>query len=360
MRIKPTFIAIAALAVFFLAIIMFRENTSFTYIPLSAADRQILAWVPYWDQEAALNSVTAHSNAFDYVGLFWFALNKNGQIEVYPYAKADSKIVSDLQQRGIKVLMVIANLPTENEGGDWDHERVRLVLGSRDARKSHINDILRVVNQYGFDGVNIDYEALKADQKQDFTLFIRDLARQLHRQDKLLGVSLHPKPRENDPQFSNGSQAQDWRLLGRYADQLYLMNYEQHWASSPPGPAASLPWVRSITAYAARKIPRNKLYAGIPLYGYDWPQGESAKGLTYTDVQQLQATYQIEPQWDADEGSWHFTYRDEEGQAHDVWYEDARSFQAKKDLYEQMGIVHLAFWRLGNEDGKAWAEILTQ
>lgn len=81
-------------------------------------------------------------------------------------------------------------------------------------------------------------------------------------------------------------------------------------------------------------IPRNKILMGIPLYGYDWklpfvegvtlaemisPQEAVARALKFGVKIQYNTIYQ----------SPFVRYMDEKGVKHEVWFEDARSVQAK-------------------------------
>lgn len=317
---------------------------------------QIAAAIPYWDQAAAIASLKAHQDLFDFVSVFWYVLRSDGSLTTYPNAKVDDSLITWAHANDIQVLALIANLPAEDEGGDWDAERVERVISSQEARAQHIADILALVKQHNFDGVNIDYEALPRELRSNFTRFTRELSAALHQEGKVLGVALHPKVGEGNPRYSNGSQAQDWKELARYADHLYLMTYEEHWGSSAPGPAASPEWLMEVLTYAQELIPPDKIYAGIPLYGYDWSDEAPTQGLTYADVQDLIAEHQPQVRWDSAGGSWHFTYTDEE-EAHEVWFEDERSVQLKLGLTRQLNLSNVAFWRLGGEDPGVWSVI---
>lgn len=315
---------------------------------------QTFGWIPYWDQPAAIASFKDNPERFNYIGLFWHALRSDGSIGQYPHAKIDTELITYAQQKGIKVIINIANLPTEDEGGDWDASRVRAVIKDNETRQKHIADIVALAQRYNVNGVQIDYEALSRKERANFTKFIRELSLALHAQGKSLGVSLHPKSGENNPRFSNGSQAQDWKQLARYADRLHLMLFEEHWETSKPGPAASLAWGTPIYTYAQKLIPADKLFVSIPLYGYDWGDpGKGAQGLTYADVKKLQAKYTAKTIWDAKAASQHFTYK-ESGQSHEVWFEDRQSVKAKLQSYKGAGLINFSFWRLGNEDRRVW------
>ncbi|OGY25890.1 MAG: hypothetical protein A2Z11_04145 [Candidatus Woykebacteria bacterium RBG_16_43_9] len=316
----------------------------------------VLGWIPFWDQDTAFATFKQNADLFTHVSLFWYLLRSDGSVKKYIYAQEDTSIINFARARGVKVLALVANLPDEDEGGDWDAARVNKVISSEAARKKHVTDLVNLAKKHNFDGINIDYEALKGYQKTSFTLFIKDLANNLHQNGKILAVALHPKPRENDPAYSNGSQAQDWEKLAGYADQLHLMTYEQHWETSGPGPISAVPWVRSILDYAKKLIPSYKLFAGVPLYGYDWGGSAKAEGLTYQEVQNLIKRYKPKIVWDASAKTYHFSYI-VGGISHAVWYEDDASFNAKMDLFNEISVPNVAFWRLGGEDTRVWSSL---
>jgi spore germination protein YaaH len=314
---------------------------------------RVFGSIPYWDQEAAVASLQKNPDVFDYVSLFWYALQSDGSLTRYPYAQENLALIDYLHEEGITVLAVVTNLPADEEEGSWDWMRVDEAISTDDARARHVAALVQLTEDKGFDGINIDYEQLEKDQRESFTLFITELAQALHAKNKILGVALLPKPEENNPDFSNGSEAQDWAALGEAADQLYLMTYDEHWDTSKPGAIASLPWLESIVRYAKNYIPLDKLFAGVPLYGYDWSEGEEAQGLTYAHVTQLIRRYSPAMQWHEELGSNSFTYV-KGGEQHEVWFEDARSIRAKLGVLSILGVRGLAFWRLGGEDEKVW------
>ncbi|MCH7541912.1 hypothetical protein IH981_04035 [Patescibacteria group bacterium] len=318
-----------------------------------AGSRLVLGWIPFWDQESAFASFKRNADLYSHISLFWYVLRSDGSVKKYIYAQEDTSIINFAHSKNVKVLAIVANLPDEDDGGDWDADRVNKVINSAAVRKKHVNDLVNLAKKQGFDGINIDYEALKGHQKENFTLFIKELANELHKNGKILAVALHPKISEGDPAYSNGSQAQDWKQLAIYADQMHLMAYEEHWETSGSGPIASVPWVSSVLNYAKKLIPASKLFAGVPLYGYDWGGSVKAKGLTYAGVQSLIKKYQPKIVWDSSAKTHHFSYR-AGGVSHTVWYEDNRSFSGKLSLFNDLGIPNLAFWRLGSEDSQVW------
>ena len=330
---------------------------SYSFKSKSSLKFKSLGWIPFWDQANAFASFQKNVGVFTHISLFWYSLKADGSVKKYTYAKEDKNIINYAHANGVKVFALVANLPDEDEGGDWDYKRVDKVIDSSFARRKHITDLVALTKRLGVDGINIDYEAMRVYQKDNFTLFIKELSVSLHKNGKILAVALHPKESEGDPEYSNGSQAQDWRALSKYADQMHLMTYDEHWITSSAGPIASVPWVKIILTYAKKQIPLEKLFAGIPLYGYDWGSDSRAKGLTYTDVKGLIKKYNPKVLIDQKTKSKHFGYRDSSGVSHTVWFEDKDTFVAKLNLFNNLGIDKLAFWRLGKEDSRVWTTL---
>ncbi|MEX0616409.1 MAG: glycosyl hydrolase family 18 protein [Candidatus Woykebacteria bacterium] len=313
-----------------------------------------LAFIPFWDQEKAFASYKKNADLFTHISLFWYGLRPDGSIRKYLYAKEDKNIVKFAHSKRAKVLVLVANLPDEDDRGDWDYVRVDKVIANPSARQKHITDLVGLASRLGVDGINIDYETLREHQKGNFTLFVKELSEALHKNGKILAVALHAKIREEDPSYSNGSSAQDWKEISKYADQLHVMTYDEHWNTSSPGPIASTLWVKEVLNYAQSLIPPDKLFAGVALYGYDWGAVGKANGLTFQDVQNLTRKYKPKILWDASSRTHYFKYSIG-GKGHTVWYENNDSFQEKLSLFNELGISNLAFWRLGGEDSKTWS-----
>src|SRR3989338_2380959 len=92
-------------------------NTTDKYRPA------VFASIPYWDQERAFLSFKEHVNQIDYVSLFWYNLRSNGSIATYQYAKEDKSIIDYAKKNGVKTFVLIANLPDEDDGENWDSKR---------------------------------------------------------------------------------------------------------------------------------------------------------------------------------------------------------------------------------------------
>lgn len=313
----------------------------------------VVTGIPYWEQTRAFRAFQDHVREIDEVSLFWYFLAKDGTIKQYADAQDPTNIITFAHQHGVKVLALIANLP-EEKGTTWDWERVRRATSTSTARQRHVKAIVGLVERHGYDGINIDYETLRQQQTSSFTAFIRELASALHRRGKLLKVAIQPRTTNR---YTNG---QDWVAIARAVDQFSIMTYEEHWKESQPGPVASLPWVRRVLTFArSLGVPREKIWLGVPLYGYDWPQQPNgsfgtARGLEYEDVLALDRTYQVRSSFAFPTASPHFSYARDD-QRHEVWYENNLSFTTKLILAREFQIGGITLWRLAGEDQRIWS-----
>lgn len=98
---------------------------------------------------------------------------------------------------------------------------------------------------------------------------------------------------------------------------------------------------------------------GQNLYGYDWtlpyePGGEYARALSPQAAINLAREQNVEIKYDYTAQAPHFDYIDEQGRAHKVWFEDARSIQAKFDLLKELGLRGISYWKLGLSFPQNW------
>jgi spore germination protein len=147
--------------------------------------------------------------------------------------------------------------------------------------------------------------------------------------------------------------AQNFAAIGRVANQVRIMAYDYHWATSAPGPVAPLPWVRSVLKYAKSQIPAHKIILGVPLYGYDW-SGGNAQAVTWLQALRLARAHHVTARYDTSAQAPWFSYTDSSGRRHVVWFENQASSTAKFDvaLGSQIGGVYL--WMFGYEEPGTW------
>ncbi|UCC65098.1 MAG: hypothetical protein JSV36_08715 [Anaerolineae bacterium] len=335
----------ALLATMILILVVARGETTHPPAPLPRRF-QVSAWVPYWDRDRVRASFAAHIADLDQVSFFWYEVQSDGSVSAFPGAE-DATLLALARDHNLRVLATIMN--------NFDGPRVAALLADEEARTAHVRAIVALVERMAYDGVDLNYEALPAEARDDLTAFIESLAQALHARNKLLSIAVHPKT--DDQGTWDGARAQDWARLGAAVDEFKVMVYDYHWGTSPPGPMAPLHWIDDVLAYAKQTVPSSKIWLGLPLYGRDWSE-QQGKGLVWASAEELIQQHQPAIHRDPSSGEIHFSYTVGDTQ-HTVYIPDAEAVAAKIRLARQQhpDVAGLAIWRLGGESPEHWTAI---
>jgi spore germination protein len=288
-------------------------------------------------------TLTDNADVIKEVNFSWYQLEADGSIAGSVQSREG---VAAARAAGLRIVPSIQN-------GGFDRARVARLIHDPAQRSRHVAEILRLVQENGFGGIDIDYESLNAEDRDDFSVFIEELAGALHAQGKRLSIAVHAK---TDAQGSwNGPQAQDWARLGAAVDSFKIMTYDFHYAGGPAGSIAPLDWVDQVLTYAATAVPPTKTYLGVPLYGYDWA-GAAAQSLNWGQATQLRDTNHAQVQRDASNEGF-FSYGSD-GQD-TVYFNDGLTMQTRlrAALAKHPQIAGIALWSLGGEDPANWTAI---
>ncbi len=122
---------------------------------------------------------------------------------------------------------------------------------------------------------------------------------------------------------------------------------------------APLPQVRAVLDYAVSVIERGKIFLGVPLYGYDWPlpyvRGETrAESISPQYAVELALRHRADILYDERAQSPYFYYTDRDGRQHAVWFEDARSMDAKLRLITAYRLQGAGYWNLMRAMPQNW------
>ena len=308
----------------------------------------VVGAVPYWDEQEARNTLETHSDELDVASPWSYAVAADGSVQLQPdlLVAGEQALAARLRELGIKVIPTVAN----TTAGLWDSVTVSKVINDPQLRRVHVNSIVSLIESNGFDGIQIDYEDLPADDRASFSAFVTDLADAVHKAGKVLYVTVHVK--EDDAGYDTRNKSQDYAAIGKAADLVCLMAYDWHWSTGPSGPIAPYDWVQRVLTYSVTQIPPSKILLGVGLFGYDWV-GTTATSLTWRQVVALAGQYRVDETWDVGAQSPHFSYT-VHGVRHDVWYENGLSAAAKFDLARRYRLGGVELWRLGGEDPAVW------
>jgi peptidoglycan-N-acetylglucosamine deacetylase len=260
----------------------------------------------------------------------------------------DPKLAAWMKSKKIKI--PIMPLLNNSDGTIWKVPEMSAMMHSPAARARLVRQLVSHVEQNKQVGLALDFELVPKKSQHDFVAFVTDLATGLHDEDLKLMVAL---------------PAADWdydyAAVSREADAIILMNYDDHWLTSDPGPIAPQDWFNRNIAAMLKLVPAEKLVMGVANYAYDWPDKGGLKAkeapLVESFEQSLVTASESEGQvqYDPDSLNPHFSYSDEKDHVHDVWLLDGVTAYNELRAAERAGVRGTALFRLGTEDPSLWS-----
>jgi len=245
----------------------------------------------------------------------------------------------------------------------FDRSTAHVLLHNADAQARAVRRLAVLAERDQYVGWQLDFEGIDPADKLAYTRFVARVAARLHHDHRLLSVAVVPRfsdnyPDSSAPGFHTGEwgAAFDYRGLGRVADFLVLMAYDQHTPLTPPGPVAGYDWVKAALDYAVRRVPPSRLLLGIPFYGREWAETAGATtshSLAYKDLNRFLEDPASDRHWDdVSQTTW---FQLQEGETlRTAWFDDARSLCEKRKLVQLYQLRGYAAWRLGVEDPEFW------
>ncbi|MDQ0300225.1 spore germination protein [Salibacterium salarium] len=298
------------------------------------------------DSQDIINDVGEY---LTYLQVFSYQMNPDGTLTPID----DQAIINTALENQIVPLMVITNI----EDGQFSTELATTVLQDESLQNRMLDEALAIMDEKDFLGIDFDLEYVGAQNREAYNNLMRNAKERLDERGYFLSSALAPQV---EPGMEGDLYAgHDYETQGEIADFLFLMTYEWGYTGSPPQAVAPIDQVRRVIEYAVSVVPADKIMMGIPLYGYDWTlpyvEGETqAEAIDPQQALELALQYNAAIEYDTTAQSPYFTYYDEEGTEHEVWFEDARSIQAKFDLVKEFDLRGLFYWVLGWEFPQNW------
>ncbi|MDQ1143371.1 spore germination protein [Bacillus sp. SORGH_AS 510] len=255
------------------------------------------------------------------------------------------------------VLMMVIN---NQENDQFSDELGRILLNDMAIQDKFLNNIVATAKKYGFRDIHFDFEFLRPADREAYNNFLRKAKQRFKSEGWLMSTALAPKT--SATQKGKWYEGHDYKAHGEISDFVVIMTYEWGYSGGPAMAVSPIDAVRKVLDYAITEIPSNKILMGQNLYGYDWTlpfvQGSVAKAVSPQQAIQLAAKHNVEIQYDTKAQAPHFKYKDEAGKEHEVWFEDARSIQAKFDLIKELNLRGMSYWKLGLSFPQNWLLIV--
>lgn len=302
--------------------------------------------------QALENSARQAAPYLTYLSPFSFRANRDGtltepQLNNFPdIARANNNVL----------VMVISNI----ENDQFSDELGRILLNDEAIQNTLLDNIVSTATRYGFRDIHFDFEYLRPEDREAYNRFLRKAKERFSKQGWLLSTALAPKT--SAEQKGRWYEAHDYRAHGEIVDFVVIMTYEWGYSGGPPMAVSPIGPVKDVLEYAVTEIPSQKILMGQNLYGYDWTlpyqPGTQARAVSPQQAIELAAKYNVAIQYDYTAQAPFFNYTDENGRQHIVWFEDARSIQAKFNLLKELNLRGMSYWKLGLSFPQNWLLIV--
>ncbi len=343
-------------------------------------------WLPSWATSAALAAVEANDDLFSDASPFWYSARASGgsvDITTSVSAATRADTLTRLRSRDIAVIPSVADQSGARE--------MAAILKVPSARRAHVDQLVTLVMDNGFDGVELDYERFAFSDgsstwgttRPAWVAFVTELAAALHDRGRLLALAVPPMY-DGTSSSTSGYWVYDYAGVAGSVDSLRIMTYD--YSVARPGPIAPLAFLRRTLSYAVTAFPADRIRMGVPAYGRVWtarradgspsitgtcpasgvPGTRSFRAAAARSFIEGEASSDVVFRFDAATGEQVATFSTEYTGVsaggwtttcvvdHEAWWVDARGVEARLPLVQEFGLAGVAIWHLGGVEAGSW------
>jgi len=340
-----------------------KSKLAASQVPLNQGEGIRAAFYVPWDA-ASFSSLRSYAHQIDILYPDWLhVLTADGRIQGVDdqtnkyFDVVQGNAVLPVDDRVMPFLrtedpaMEVFPMVNNSDGADWIGDIVDF-LNNPSARALFRQQTAQFLASGHYRGLIVDFEAFPPSGQPGYLALLKELSGDLHARGMKLYVAVPPH-----------SSEYDYPAIAAESDGVVLMNYDEHYPGAASGPVASQDWFEQNLNFAESVIPKEKIICAIANYGYDWVLKPKTGSLppevhdTPSSAQEAWLTARDSEEdvnFDDDAMNPHFSYLDEKGLRHDIWFLDAVTALNHMRSAQMVGIQTFALWRLGSEDRSLW------
>ncbi len=292
-----------------------------------------------------------------YLTIFNYRVTSEG--EIISIAD-DSDLIQLAKTYDVAPMMFVSTITEE---GTIIREITQNILNNSSVQDRLIENILQMIKTKGYYGINMYIEDITLDNINSIVQYIKKASAIFHSEGYRVIITTTPVMNINGPIVS--FEKLDYSQLSGYVDGILFASYD--WARFYSYPSSLFPVnvLRELLDYVVSIIPSEFLFLGITTLGYDWtlpyvPGATGATAIANNNAIQIAAENNIPIQFNEAAQSPYFYYFDSDGILHLVWFNDARSFDARTRLVAEYDLQGLSLWTIMRFDTQMWLIVNTQ
>lgn len=302
-------------------------------IPLEQGEMS--AWTVYWNQETAYQELNNLGNKIQKLSHFSAYFQMDNSLFIPENVTNFFVTIKNSQKNSYIHYLSFVNDKLLEDGKSLlkDTQLLYDIFSDEFTRKNHIDSIIRLSLEGGYDGIEIDYEGIRSDQQlwQYFTQFINELYAETEEKKLLLRVVLEPSAPVDELELPKGPE-------------YIMMCYNLYGIGTEPGPKANSDFI--IEMVQKMKMLDESFTVAFATGGFDWYDG-TAVAVTEFQANELVQLYQVDVLRDEASQSLVFKYTDEHEREHEVWFADIITLNFWIETSKTHGVDSFAIWRLG-------------
>lgn len=297
----------------------------------------VYGYLPYWEYRPA----EAPWEQLTHIAIFSVGIDSSGNIlqEDRWHGRAEEAVALGAEH-DVKVHLCVTN---------FDDSSQFALLSDPARRALAVERLAGLVNAYGADGINVDFEGVGEQSRDLMVTFVEELKAEV---DEVFLAA----------PFVDWRDAWDYGALTDASDGLFIMAYEAHGSWGDAGPNVplfesgrwgfiSLEW--TVNDYFSGGADLQKVIVGLPTYGHAWTVADPTAVPTATTDHDRVLWYRDNEvarfgrRFDDDSAS---TYFAQDGSIQG-WVDDAAALLAKLEwVVNESGTGGVGFWALGYDD----------
>lgn len=295
-------------------------------------------WTTYWDTEDLEYEIGKIKQNLDQICYFAAYFDQNKRVfipeQIYESFKKLRTLYGPEEYK--HYLTFVNDLLLEgNQSSLKDMDLLYSLLETKESREKHIEEIVYLASKEGFQGIEIDYEAINKDFElwELFIEFIDELYTRAKNNNILLRVILEPNAPLDRIDLPPGPE-------------YVMMCYNLHGYGNVPGPKANKKFIEELIR-KTEALPGRVNFA-LATGGYDFQENGVVSSLTEREAAELLVLYDQSPIRDEESRALVFNYKDPQGVNHEVWYADKETIDYWIDIiWSTTGNDKISLWKIG-------------
>ena len=306
----------------------------------------------------SVNSIQKNASRIHMIISQAYQVDQTGKV----WGFVDPAVQQFADSKHIKFIAMITNV-------GFNTQKAHLFLSNPKAQAKAIQTLLDECDKHHYAGVQFDFEMIALEDRDELTRFYQTAADALHKKGLIVSYAVAPLlgGANQDSEFQRRlykvwQGAYDLKALGKSADFVTIMTYNQHAEGTTPGSTAGIRWVEAAIKYALTQMPAHKISLGIPAYSNYWYAGATSptsrftthmSDMSYKKVTEILKKHHAHLKWDpVNKVDYAIFERDWLNEY--LFVENAKSFKAKLALAKKYHLRGISVFYIGIEDPGIW------